>query len=88
MYCIKLMRFCGAWLSIYIARRFFSDDYVDNTVFGQKPPLRLSNMIRMFAAIQLVFESIIATVLFLDGNASFGGGLIQLNSDNYFLPFH
>jgi hypothetical protein len=65
MYCIKLMRFCGAWLSIYIARRFFTDDYIDTTMFAEKPPARLTQMVRNVAAVQLVVESFIAICIFM-----------------------
>lgn len=59
VYIMKLLRFCGAWLAVYMARRFFSADYIDSTVIGGGSPQRLTVMTRNFAVILLFIEIVI-----------------------------
>lgn len=65
MYCIKLFRFLGAWICVTIARKFFSDDYVDSVIVNGGRPKRLTNMVWLYFAIVACFEIFVITLIAL-----------------------
>lgn len=65
MYFLKFMRFAAAWMAVYIARRFFSDDYVNSTIFSNDPPKHLTTMVTTFLYVHLILEAFIVCVVLL-----------------------
>lgn len=93
MYAFKLLRFLSSWVAIVIARKFFSDDYVNRTVVSGKRPRSLTSMILLFLGIQLCFDVMLLTSLMLAGNIRMKKGSTytkvfpMLNSTDFLVSF-
>lgn len=74
IYDLKLTRFLGAWICVVIARKFFSDEWVDKVVMGNQKPKPLENLVWVFLGVQLCFEALLATGMALLANVRSSGG--------------
>lgn len=78
LYCLKLVRFLGAWLMSTVARKFFSDDYWHTTVISRQRASPLTTLVWSWLALQVAFEVVLFTAMLLMGHLKNGSSSILI----------